>query len=104
MTHACAACRYSFSSYKCWGPHAAALYGSHAAFEALGERGKGPNHFWIPAQEHVYKARSTVTSRLQTPEARKMQDFGREGWEECRFAVITVSNNFQGFNHAKSAS
>ena len=58
MTRVHGACRYSFSSYKCWGPHAAALYGSHEAFEALGERGKGPNHFFIPTQQHVYKART----------------------------------------------
>ena len=43
----------------------AVLYGSHEAFEALGERGRGPNHFWIPAEEHVYKARTDRKSITQ---------------------------------------
>lgn len=48
------------------------MYGSHAAFAALGERGAGPNHFWIPAQQPVYKVRnacggSSPWSKAQGP-------------------------------------
>jgi len=80
VTHACAFRRYSFSSYKCWGPHAAALYGSHAAFEALGARGRGPNHFFIPAQDYVYKARSTDSTHFKATEIPHSRGVGGMAW------------------------
>lgn len=33
----------------------AALYGRHAAFQELGEIGRGPNHYWIPTNDVPYK-------------------------------------------------
>ncbi|KAA6417190.1 MAG: hypothetical protein FRX49_12827 [Trebouxia sp. A1-2] len=44
---------YGFSVYKTWGPHMAALYGSHAAFQDLKEA--GPNHYWISGTDVPYK-------------------------------------------------
>ncbi|DBB10346.1 TPA: hypothetical protein ACH3X3_001906 [Trebouxia sp. C0006] len=44
---------YGFSVYKTWGPHMAALYGSHAAFQDLKEA--GPNHYWISGSDVPYK-------------------------------------------------
>lgn len=39
-----------------WGPHAAVLYGKHAAHAELVEGGSGgQNHFWIPREQYVYK-------------------------------------------------
>ncbi|KAL3161934.1 hypothetical protein ABBQ38_009016 [Trebouxia sp. C0009 RCD-2024] len=40
---------YGFSVYKTWGPHMAALYGSHSAFQDL--KKAGPNHYWIPGTD-----------------------------------------------------
>lgn len=42
---------YAYSTYKVYGPHMAALYGSKAAFAEL----SGPNHFFIPENEIPYK-------------------------------------------------
>jgi cysteine desulfurase family protein (TIGR01976 family) len=42
---------YVFSLYKTFGPHMAALYGSHAAFEEI----EGPNHFFVDPADRVYK-------------------------------------------------
>ena len=66
--------RYAFSSYKCWGPHAAVLYGSHAAFAALGERGAGPNHFWIKAEQPVYKVRAACCGGSHGSKARNSRN------------------------------
>jgi len=42
---------YVYSTYKVYGPHMAALYGSAAAFGEL----SGPNHFFIPRESVPYK-------------------------------------------------
>jgi len=42
---------YLYSTYKVFGPHMAALFGTHAAFEEL----EGPNHFFIPKHEVPYR-------------------------------------------------
>ncbi|MHC4350816.1 MAG: aminotransferase class V-fold PLP-dependent enzyme [Planctomycetota bacterium] len=42
---------YVYSTYKVFGPHMAALFGTH---EALG-RLEGPNHFFIPSTDLPYK-------------------------------------------------
>ncbi|MEQ8762600.1 MAG: cysteine desulfurase-like protein [Planctomycetota bacterium] len=42
---------YVFSTYKAYGPHQAALFGTHEAFAEL----EGPNHFFIPPYEVPYK-------------------------------------------------
>ncbi len=42
---------YVFSAYKFYGPHIAALFGTHEAFAEL----EGPNHFFIPSYEVPYK-------------------------------------------------
>jgi len=42
---------YVYSIYKVYGPHMAALYGTHEAFEQL----TGPNHFFIPKESIPYK-------------------------------------------------
>ncbi|MCP4897186.1 MAG: cysteine desulfurase-like protein [bacterium] len=42
---------YAYSTYKVYGPHMAALYGSREAFSEL----SGPNHFFIPEDEIPYK-------------------------------------------------
>eukprot|EP00891_Asterochloris_glomerata_P007304 jgi/Astpho2/7304/e_gw1.00113.67.1_t len=44
---------YGFSLYKTWGPHLAALYGSHSAFDEI--KAGGPNHFFVPADDVSYK-------------------------------------------------
>lgn len=49
---------YGFSMYKTWGPHMAALYGSHAAFEELKVR------IWclqpVSRRSHAFCCCSTV--------------------------------------------
>ena len=42
---------YVYSTYKVYGPHMAALFGTHEAFEEL----TGPNHFFIPKESIPYK-------------------------------------------------
>ncbi|MEC9373094.1 MAG: aminotransferase class V-fold PLP-dependent enzyme [Planctomycetota bacterium] len=42
---------YVYSTYKVYGPHMAALYGSNDAFAEL----EGPNHFFIPKDDIPYK-------------------------------------------------
>lgn len=42
---------YVFSTYKVYGPHMAALFGTHEAFSEL----RGPNHFFIPDSAIPYK-------------------------------------------------
>ncbi len=42
---------YVYSTYKVYGPHMAALYGSNEAFAEL----TGPNHFFIPRDSIPYK-------------------------------------------------
>jgi selenocysteine lyase/cysteine desulfurase len=42
---------YSYSTYKVFGPHMAALFGTDEAFAEL----EGPNHFFIPRHEIPYK-------------------------------------------------
>lgn len=42
---------YSYSTYKVFGPHMAALFGTREAFAEL----DGPNHFFIPRDEIPYK-------------------------------------------------
>jgi selenocysteine lyase/cysteine desulfurase len=42
---------YAFSTYKVYGPHMAALFGTH---EALAEV-EGPNHFFVDARDVPYK-------------------------------------------------
>ncbi len=42
---------YVYSTYKVYGPHMAALYGTHEAFAEL----TGPNHFFIPKDAVPYK-------------------------------------------------
>ena len=42
---------YVYSTYKVFGPHAAAMYGSFEAFAPL----TGPNHFFIPRDKLPYK-------------------------------------------------
>ena len=42
---------YVYSTYKVFGPHMAALYGSHEAFGEI----EGPNHFFIRADDVPYK-------------------------------------------------
>jgi cysteine desulfurase family protein (TIGR01976 family) len=42
---------YSYSTYKVFGPHMAALHGTAEAFAEL----EGPNHFFIPRHEIPYK-------------------------------------------------
>lgn len=42
---------YVYSIYKVYGPHMAAMFGRHAAFEGL----TGPNHFFVPTDELPYK-------------------------------------------------
>jgi cysteine desulfurase family protein (TIGR01976 family) len=42
---------YAYSTYKVYGPHMAALYGTQAAFAELA----GPNHFFIEEDELPYK-------------------------------------------------
>lgn len=42
---------YFYSAYKVYGPHMAALYGTHAAFAGL----PGPNHFFIANDDIPYK-------------------------------------------------
>jgi len=42
---------YVYSTYKVYGPHMAALYGTHEAFAEV----EGPNHFFIPPKEIPYK-------------------------------------------------
>jgi cysteine desulfurase family protein (TIGR01976 family) len=41
---------YLYSTYKVFGPHMAALFGTHEAFAEL----EGPNHFFIPRDEVAY--------------------------------------------------
>ena len=42
---------YVYSTYKVYGPHMAALFGTYEAFEPL----TGPNHFFIPKDSIPYK-------------------------------------------------
>ena len=42
---------YVYSTYKVYGPHMAALFGRHDAFEGL----VGPNHFFVPDDAVPYK-------------------------------------------------
>lgn len=42
---------YVYSTYKVFGPHMSAMFGTHDAIEEL----KGPNHFFIPDDEVAYK-------------------------------------------------
>lgn len=42
---------YVFSTYKVYGPHAAALFGTREAFSEL----EGPNHYFIPRDRVPYK-------------------------------------------------
>jgi cysteine desulfurase family protein (TIGR01976 family) len=42
---------YTYSTYKVFGPHMAALFGTAAALAEL----DGPNHFFVPASEGPYK-------------------------------------------------
>ncbi len=42
---------YGYSTYKVFGPHMAAMFGTNEAFEEL----DGPNHFFIPREEVPYK-------------------------------------------------
>ncbi|MHC4768929.1 MAG: aminotransferase class V-fold PLP-dependent enzyme [Planctomycetota bacterium] len=42
---------YVYSTYKVFGPHMAALFGTHEALAEL----EGPNHFFIPGTELPYK-------------------------------------------------
>lgn len=42
---------YSYSTYKVFGPHMAALFGTHEALAEL----EGPNHYFIPKTEVPYK-------------------------------------------------
>ena len=42
---------YVYSNYKVYGPHMAALFGTHEALAEL----TGPNHFFIPREEIPYK-------------------------------------------------
>lgn len=44
---------YVFSTYKVFGPHMAALYGSTQAWADVEHH--GPNHFWIDGQDVPYK-------------------------------------------------
>lgn len=46
---------YVYSTYKTWGPHMAALYGSNASFAELTQKEVGPNHFFISHDEVPYK-------------------------------------------------
>lgn len=46
---------YVFSTYKTWGPHMAALYGSHDAWKELTDATEGPNHYFVPNGDVVYK-------------------------------------------------
>ena len=42
---------YTYSTYKVFGPHMAALFGTQQALEQL----EGPNHFFVPRDEIPYK-------------------------------------------------
>lgn len=42
---------YAYSTYKVFGPHMAALFGTNEAFREL----EGPNHFFVPREEIPYK-------------------------------------------------
>ena len=42
---------YVYSTYKVYGPHLGALFGTHAALAEL----TGPNHFFVPKKEIPYK-------------------------------------------------
>ncbi|MBL8759915.1 MAG: aminotransferase class V-fold PLP-dependent enzyme [Phycisphaerae bacterium] len=42
---------YVYSTYKVYGPHGAALFGTHRAFAEL----EGPNHYFIPRERVPYK-------------------------------------------------
>lgn len=42
---------YAFSLYKTYGPHMAALFGTHEAFREI----EGPNHFFVDPADAVYK-------------------------------------------------
>ncbi len=52
QTNVGALCRYGFSLYKVYGPHMAALYGSHAALEEV--LPGAPNHYFVPREDPVY--------------------------------------------------
>mmetsp|Transcript_10085 Transcript_10085/g.17572 ORF Transcript_10085/g.17572 Transcript_10085/m.17572 type:complete len:566 (-) Transcript_10085:722-2419(-) len=47
---------YAFSTYKVYGPHMGALYGSAEAIKELQNAGvEGPNHFFVPHSDFTYK-------------------------------------------------
>lgn len=46
---------YVFSTYKTWGPHMGALFGSHSAFAELVSVKAGPNHYFIPDDAVPYR-------------------------------------------------
>eukprot|EP00898_Chlorokybus_atmophyticus_P007038 jgi/Chlat1/7335/Chrsp59S06966 len=47
---------YAYSCYKVYGPHMAALYGSHEAWEELSQHSKSfPNHGFVSNTDPVYK-------------------------------------------------
>jgi selenocysteine lyase/cysteine desulfurase len=46
---------YVFGTYQTWGPHMAGLYGSRDAWRELTAATEGPNHFFVPKDDVVYK-------------------------------------------------
>ncbi len=44
---------YVFSTYKVYGPHMSALFGTFDAFDEV--KDEGPNHFFIPSSDFSYK-------------------------------------------------
>ncbi|GAQ87923.1 pyridoxal phosphate (PLP)-dependent aspartate aminotransferase superfamily [Klebsormidium nitens] len=84
---------YAFSVYKTWGPHVAALYGSHVAFREL--EGFGPNHYWIDGADVPYKfelggpsheACAGILGLAQYISAVARESIGLERGAECGFS------------------
>lgn len=42
---------YVYSTYKVYGPHMAAIFGTRDAFDEI----EGPNHYFVDPEDHVYK-------------------------------------------------
>ena len=86
---------YAYSTYKVYGPHMGALFGSDAAFAEL----EGPNHFFVPRDEVPYKfelggAAHESCAGLAALPAYLCFLAGRETWQRA-----TVEDAFARMEH-----
>lgn len=85
---------YVYSVYKVYGPHMAALFGRHDAFEGL----VGPNHFFVPERDVTYKFELGGVSHEACAGLLALADYLRlvTGHETCtRETVVAAGDRFE---------